>query len=676
MELTDGWLDGARDTIGTAGRLTLTLPAALTGALLTRVPAAFRAGINDVLLTGLAVALGQWCRRRGRSGDTAVLIDLEGHGREEVFPDVDLSRTVGWFTSLYPLRLDAGALDIEEAMSGGPALGRALKQIKEQLRAVPDHGLGYGLLRYLNAETAAQLRRYSQPQLGFNYLGHFTVGAAPAWVADEAGGLGGGSDPAMPLSHVVEVNALTVDSSAGATLSATWTWAPALISEAEIRALAQDWFTALEAIVRHAAQPGAGGRTPSDVPLVSLSQAEIEGLEEHYPRLDDILPLSPLQEGLLFHALYDARGPDVYTVQLTIGLEGPLDADVLKAALRALLARHASLRAGFRHEKLSRPVQIIVSSPALPWRSVDLSALDAATQQERLTQILTEDRAEHFDLAVPPLIRFTLVRLNAHQHQLLLTGHHILMDGWSMPVLIRELLALYAQRGDATTLPRVTPYREYLVWLAAQDRVAAKAAWREALAGLDEPTLVAPRGPGRELVASQQIVVTLSETLTAALSRQARGQGLTLNTYIQAAWAILLGRLTGRDDVVFGITVAGRPPEIAGIESMVGLFINTLPLRLKLPPGQKLRSLLAQLQESQSALMAHQHLGLAEIQADAGLGELFDTLVVFENYPIDQSGLAATAGGVRLSNITGHDASHYSLSVARRGIRGAAGAAA
>ena len=159
-----------------------------------------------------------------------------------------------------------------------------------------------------------------------------------------------------------------------------------------------------------------------------------------------------------------------------------------------------------------------------------------------------------------------------------------------MPVLIRELLALYAQRGDAATLPRVTPYREYLVWLAAQDRVAAKAAWREALAGLDEPTLVAPRGPGRELVASQQIVVTLSETLTAALSRQARGQGLTLNTYIQAAWAILLGRLTGRDDVVFGITVAGRPPEIAGIESMVGLFINTLPLRLKLPPGQKLRS--------------------------------------------------------------------------------------
>ena len=294
-----------------------------------------------------------------------------------------------------------------------------------------------------------------------------------------------------------------------------------------------------------------------------------------------------------------------------LGLDGPLDPEVLKTAVQALLARHASLRAGFQHEGLNQPVQVIVSAVTPPWRSIDLSALDEAAHEQRLTQILAEDRAEHFDLAAPPLLRLTLIRLATNRHRLLLTGHHILMDGWSVPVLIGELLALYAQRGDATALPRVTPYRDYLAWIAAQDRAAATAAWREVLAGLEEPTLVAPHAPGRELVASQQIVVSLNETLTAALSQQARGRGLTLNTYLQATWAILLGRLTGRDDVVFGITVAGRPPEIAGIESMVGLFINTLPLRLKLPPGQPLRDLLTQLQDSQSALMAHQHIGLA-----------------------------------------------------------------
>ena len=409
--------------------------------------------------------------------------------------------------------------------------------------------------------------------------------------------------------------------------------------------------------------PAADGRTPCDLPLVSLSQAEIERLENRYPQIEDILPLSPLQEGLLFHALYDAQGPDVYTVQLVLGLERPLDHDNLKASAQALLQRHASLRAGFQHENLSRPVQIIVPAAHVPWRSIDLSLLDDAARDERLRQIIAADYAQHFDLASPPLLRCTLVRLAADRHRLVLTNHHILMDGWSMPVLLQELLTLYARRGDAMALPRVTPYRDYLAWIAAQDRAAAIAAWSEALAGLEEPTLLVPRDPGRAQVASEKISIAASETLTTALTEQARTYGLTLNTYIQGAWAILLGRVTGRDDVVFGVTVAGRPPEIAGIESMVGLFINTLPLRVKLPADKPLAALLAELQDSQSRLMEHQHMGLAEIQSQAGLGELFDTLVVFENYPFDRAGLATAAGCLRATPIGGDYATHYPLSL-------------
>ena len=251
-------------------------------------------------------------------------------------------------------------------------------------------------------------------------------------------------------------------------------------------------------------------------------------------------------------------------------------------------------------------------------------------------------------------MRFALIRLAAGEHRLILTGHHILLDGWSLPVLVRELLTLYAhnarpkpkkpsmpmRRRRHVALPRVTPYGDYLAWIARQDHAAATAAWREALAGLQEPTYLAPRERTRAPAVPEQISLDLSEELTTALTRQARTQGLTLSTYIQAAWGILLGRLTGRDDVVFGVTVAGRPPEIAGIETMVGLFINTLPLRLKLPSGKPFVDLLRELQDSQSRLIAHQHLGLAEIQGLAGLGELFDTLTVFENYPVDEAGLA------------------------------------
>ena len=210
-----------------------------------------------------------------------MLLDLEGHGREEVFADVDLSRTVGWFTSLFPVRLDPGPLDLDEALAGGPALGRALKLVKEQLRELPDHGLGYGLLRYLNPQTASQLDRLATPQISFNYLGRDDAPAKADWAA-AAEAVTRGGDPAMPLAHAIDVSAITLDHPAGAELSATWSFAPALVEEAAVRDLAQRWFQALEALVRHAEAPDAGGRTPSDLPLVTLSQAEIERLERAY----------------------------------------------------------------------------------------------------------------------------------------------------------------------------------------------------------------------------------------------------------------------------------------------------------------------------------------------------------------------------------------------------------
>ena len=378
--------------------------------------------------------------------------------------------------------------------------------------------------------------------------------------------------------------------------------------------------------------------------------------------IEDILPLTPLQEGLLFHVLYDEQQRDVYTVQLELGLQGALDGEALRTAAQALFERHASLRAGFQHEDLSKPVQVILRRVTVPWRQVDLSGLEASERARQLEDLLAQDRRERFDLGTAPLVRFTLVRMSGSEHRLVLTTHHILLDGWSMPILVRELLTLYA--GGGSGLARVTPYREYLAWLSRQDRAAALAAWGEALAGLEDGTHLAVRDPSREAVLPEQHWLALSEAQTSALMRQGRAQGLTLNTFVQVAWAILLGRLTGRNDVVFGVTVAGRPPEIPGIESMVGLFINTLPLRVKLAAEQPLLALLHEVQERQSRLMAHQHLGLTDIQEHAGIGDLFDTVVVVENYPIGDAGGAVDVGGVRLSKVCGRDATHYPLSLA------------
>ncbi|MFF6918408.1 amino acid adenylation domain-containing protein [Streptomyces sp. NPDC012466] len=276
-------LDPALDTVATARSLSLDLDTQTTSALLTTVTAAFHGRVDDVLLTAFALAVADWRRRRGLGDTDAVLIDLEGHGREPGDSGAELSRTVGWFTSMYPVRLDPGPLDRADALAGGPAAGQAVKRIKEQLREIPDGGIGHGLLRHLDVRAGrslAALAPHGTPALGFNYLGRFPGEDGGLWTAaPDADAIGDGSGPGLPLAHTVEVNALTRDESAGPRLRAVWTWAGRLLDEAAVRDLGESWFRALDALVTHAMRPDAGGITPSDLSLVALSQDQIDQLE-------------------------------------------------------------------------------------------------------------------------------------------------------------------------------------------------------------------------------------------------------------------------------------------------------------------------------------------------------------------------------------------------------------
>ncbi|WP_433240269.1 non-ribosomal peptide synthetase [Streptosporangium sp. CA-135522] len=360
-------------------------------------------------------------------------------------------------------------------------------------------------------------------------------------------------------------------------------------------------------------------------------------------QVQDILPLSPLQQGLFFHALHDEH--DVYTAQVTLDLDGPLDVPALKGAAAALLERHPNLRAAFWHEDLSRPVQVVPHRVEPSWREVVSADPDA---------VAAEERARRFDLAAPPLIRFVLVRLAPDRHRLILTNHHILLDGWSTPLLIAELFALYL----GVEAPAAPPYKGYLAWLARQDRAAARQAWDHALDGIEEPTLVAPAAVVP--VPPDKASIELDATLTAALTKLTRRRGITVNTVLQGLWGVLLSRLTGRDDVVFGAVVSGRPPELPGVERMVGLFINTVPVRVRLRPQEAVGELLERLQDEQAELLPHHHLGLTEIHR----GVLFDTVTVLENYPFDPAAADTALGDVRLTGFGSVDAHHYPLALA------------
>jgi amino acid adenylation domain-containing protein len=375
---------------------------------------------------------------------------------------------------------------------------------------------------------------------------------------------------------------------------------------------------------------------------------------------EDVLSLSPLQEGMLFQSLYDPSAVDVYTTQLVLRLDGPLEPERLRAAALAVLHRHGNLRASFRQRKNGQPIQVIHREIELPWQEVDLADRPQLAQQEALATLVARDRSRRFDLTRAPLVRFTLVRLAERRHRLLMSNHHILLDGWSTPILLRELCTLYTERGDTGTLPMVTPYREYLSWLNRQDSAAAVQAWRMALDGLTGPTLIASVDPGRTPVLPERIALRLPAELGHRLDALARGNDLTMNTVLQGAWGITLARLTGRQDVMFGTLVSGRPPEIPGIESMIGLFINTVPVRVRLDRDRSVLANLTRLQVEQARLLDHQHIRFAEIQHMVGFGELFDTFAVFENYPGGTAG-DEPVDGFRVSGVDGYDAAHYPL---------------
>ncbi|MFC7931591.1 amino acid adenylation domain-containing protein [Streptomyces cinereoruber] len=397
-----------------------------------------------------------------------------------------------------------------------------------------------------------------------------------------------------------------------------------------------------------------------------------------------MLPLSPLQQGMLFHSVYDDGAADVYTVQVSVGLAGPVDADRLERAAAALLRRHPNLRAGFWHEGVPQPVQFVPAEVPFALERVDLagggasgasgpsgaagasgpSGPSGASVEDRLAGLRRAELARRFQLHRPPLLRLVLARVGEDDHRLVITVHHILVDGWSMPLLVGDLLALYAADGDASGLPPVRPYRAYLKWLKEQDGPAAETAWRGALAGVEEATLVAEPDPARTPVRPGVRSLELSEEATARLTAAARRLGTTPSTLIQCAWGLLVGGLTGRRDVLFGLTVSGRPDEIPGVESMLGLFITTVPVRLSIRNEETVEGLLRRFRDEQNALLAHHHLGLRLIRKQSDAGELFDTLVVIENYPVDPAARETVAAGVRVTGVEAEDATHYPLTLA------------
>ncbi|WP_157203475.1 non-ribosomal peptide synthetase [Methylomicrobium agile] len=620
---------------GDARTLTLEIDAERTHRLLTQAPSAYRTQINDLLLAALARALTVW------SGDD-VAVDLESHGREHGFDGIDLSRSVGWFTSVYPVRL-AAAADI----------GATIKVVKQSLREVPDAGLGFGVLQYLAGDgKRAALNALPQARIGFNYFGRLDAEAGNFALAPETAG--DDHDPDAPLPYWLEINAQV----AGGVLQLRWRYSASQYRDETVRALLDRYRDELLNIVAHCLS-GAAGATPSDFPLAGLTQAQLDALPLPIAEVEDIYPLSPMQQGMLFHDLL-APETGVYVNQMSLDIDG-LDSERFAAAWRRAIDRHSLLRSAFLWRGESeQPLQAVYKQAPLrlemiDWRGREIDEAD-------LRSLRDQDRARGFEHARAPLMRMILVRLSERRWHWIWTSHHMLLDGWSTSQLLGEVLDDYV--GNARTAGAAS-YRDYIAWLSRRDPVAGETFWRGRLSRLDEPTLLAnalARPTAGQGHGSR--VDRLDAAATARLQAFAQQQRVTLNTVLQAAWAMLLGRYCGRDTVAMGATVSGRPADLHGVENIVGLFINTLPLIAPIKPEQAVGDWLRDLQQENLALRDYEHTPLYDVQRWAGQAgaALFDSLLVFENFPVDAA-LKNSDSGLRFGLPRHVDTTHYPLTL-------------
>ncbi|WP_240196984.1 condensation domain-containing protein, partial [Nonomuraea lactucae] len=576
-----------------------------TTALFTWANEAYRTRPGDVLLAALLQALGRW------AGTDTVTIDLEGEDRETT-------------TACYPITLSAADLDDRPGV---------LKAVKERLRRAPRQGIDHADLRRL----AGGQGRIREPQVLFRPI---ATGGSTALSSGRSG------------AHALRIEA---ERGADGGLVLQWYFSTGLHRAETIQRVAGEYVRAVRDLVEHCMSPQAGGYTPADFPLARLDQRALDTLALQPRTIADVYPLTPVQQGMLFHTLEaPAEISGVYLAQEVREFRGRLDVAALRHAWNAVTGRHAALRTAFVWENAPAPLQVVHDTAQIPFEALDWSDGDHG----RLERLLADDRERGFDLTTPPLTRVTVIDRGDDRHWMVWTFHHICLDGWSVPIVLDEVFSTYEalRRHERAELPAPPPYRDFIAWLAQRDATEAERFWRRYLAGFEAATPLPVDRPATKHWNQGYHLVDFPREVTAGLARLARRARVTLGTAVQAAWALLLSRHSGEGDVVYGLTVSGRPAELSGMESMVGMFINTVPVRASVPSDVPFADWLREMQDGQIALQRFEHTPLTDIQTYSAVprgASLFDSIIAIQNLPEEEG---AGAGGLAVTGAEDVDA--------------------
>ena len=638
----------------------ISLNSTLTAKLLKEVPRVYHTEISDLLLCALARTLCTW------TGSDRIVVGLEGHGREHSIADeIDITRTVGWFTSLYPVMLKADS---------ATPVGDSLKEIKESLRAVPDKGLGFGILKYILDEPA--LAGSVPWEVVFNYLGQ----------VDQVFSQGNFLKPVKHIGSNNIPNSYKIDEKISITgiihngeLTITWNYSKKHFKKGTITKLAEFYRQNLIAVIEHCVIQGQTGEifTPSDFGMLgAMTNAELDSLlnenvagARRSTQVENITVLSGLQEGMLFHSLYD-RNTKAYTNHFACDLSN-LDVDAFVKSWNHILKCHTVLRTGFHFEHSKLPVQCVYKQAEMPVTIIDNRHLNELQQQTFIAEYEKNDSAAAFDFAKPPLMRIGLIRLRDHDYRMIWTFHHIILDGWSLPIIMKEFLEAYERitSGRELVEAEIDQFGKYIEYIRSQDQEQQQSYWRNYLKQTDANSALLPfiratseeRNKGIGHYRMERLHIDVATTLK--LESFAQKNRLTLNTIMQGIWACLLSRYTGNQHATYGVTVSGRPEELSGIENSVGMYINTLPFSSTCENSQAFVTWLQTIQQRESESRQYQYTSLADLQKWMGSEVVtFDSLMVFENYPVSKI-ISEKNWKLKVANIQVYDQTNYPLTL-------------
>ncbi|BCE07341.1 non-ribosomal peptide synthetase [Bacillus paralicheniformis] len=638
-----------RDTFEHSATLCIRISPDVTAKLLRNANKAYNTEINDILLTALIAAV------RDITGENKLKVMMEGHGREDILDGVDITRTIGWFTTVYPVFIDLG----EEK-----EISQNIKMVKETLRKIPNKGIGYGVLKYMTEELQ---KIQTQAPLSFNYFGEMNndmnrkvFSQSPFSPGESIGGK-------IARHCAVEMNAISLNGE----LTIYTTFNQDQYQTSAIEQLNQSFKENLEKIVDHCVDKEVSDMTPSDYGDVSLGLEELERIKDKYSafQIEKIYPLANMQKGMLFHNAMDQTS-GAYLQQIVIELKGRVHPDILEESFHEIVKRHEILRASFEYEITSEPRQIIARERKTPFASIDLTGENRTRQHRFIETYLKEDQEKGFDLSSEALMRVCLIRMNDESYRLIWSHHHILLDGWCLGIVLSELFSLYGKimKGESRRLKEPKPYGDYIKWLEEQDKEEAAAYWKDYLKGYESRSELPAfnRGATSEEYGGKEKVISFSKELTTKITRIAKTHHVTINTVLQGIWGMILAKYNNTDEVVFGTVVSGREAPVDGIEEMVGLFIHTIPTRISFEGARSFKEVLKKTQAESIESNRYSYMNLSEIQELSEMKrELITHVMAFQNYAFDEELFRSQSGesGFELEGVHGKEQTNYDFNL-------------